>query len=340
MELYAKEYKRIANYTGLCLVLFIVMFYVTNAGMALLSVFIPFSVVEEISYSLLSVGQMIAYLASFIIPAVVLRAILKKGGSLQPLRLDFKLPKISLLLIPAAISLALASAYINSWILSIFDVSEVYSELLGVSSEPYAAYEILLLFLSTAIVPAICEEFLFRGTILSNLMPFGRGVALVGSSVLFGLMHQNPYQILYTTVAGLMLGYAYIKTGSIWCPTLIHLCNNAFSVTEQVIQANCSAEVSAVIIPIMDVAMILGGFICFAVYLAIDAKREKDRLRSGSFGVIIEECDAYEEKPISPREKLRCFFAPGMIVFIVLALIAMVSTLLMLVLLAGTSVML
>lgn len=340
MEPYAKEYKRIANYTGLCLVLFIVIFYATNVATAVVAVFIPPFVGEDIYYSLVSVGQMIAYLSSFIIPALILRAILKRSGTLQPPRLELKLPKGSLLLIPAAISLALASAYINSWLLSGFGTSDAYSELLGVSSEPYELYEILIMFVSIAVVPAICEEFLFRGTILSNLLPFGRNAAIVGSAVLFGLMHQNPYQILYTTVAGLILGYAYIKTDSIWCPTIIHFCNNAFSVTEQVIEANCRAEVSAVVIPVMDAVMLFGGLICLAVYLSIDAKRGKVKLKSGSFGVIIEERESFADKPISPRDKLRCFFAPAMIVFVVLALMAAVSTLLMLIFYSGMSEML
>lgn len=337
MNLYTKDYIKIANYTGICLCIFLAAFYFLNTNLSIVSVFAMF-MSEDIGYSIISVFQMIAYLASFIVPAIILRALLKKSGLQQPSGLKLRLPASSLLLIPAAIAVALASSYLNSWLLSPFDISDTYSELLGTTGEPYAVYEILLMFISTALVPAVCEEFLFRETILSNLLPFGRGVALVGSSVLFGLMHQNPYQILYTTVAGLLLGYAYIKTRSIWCPMIIHFCNNAFSVTEQVIAANCKAEVSAVLLPIMDILMILGGVICFAIYLLIDAKKGRERLLCGSFGRIIEPSDAYEEKPITPKCKLRCFFAPGMIVFVVFALISMATTLLLLVLLRGVSV--
>ena len=334
MSPYVKDYKRIANCTGLCLCIFIVMFYVTNTAVSVFSV-LPIFMGEDLSYSIISVAQMIAYLSSFIIPAIILRSMLKRFGLLQPLRLDISLPLGSLLLIPAAIALALASSYVNSWLLLPFDISDAYYELLGMSSESYAAYEILIMFVSTAVVPAVCEEFLFRGAVLSSLMPFGRGVALVGSSVLFGLMHQNPYQMLYTTVAGLLIGYAYIKTRSIWCPMIIHFCNNAFSVTEQVIGANCRAEVSAVLLPVMDTLMLLGGFICLAIYLLKEARLRRERLSQGSFGVIIEESDSYAAKPISPADKLRCFFAPGMIVFVVLALISVISTLLLLVLFSG-----
>ena len=330
MDLYKRDYKKIANCTGICLCIFLVAFYFLNTTLSIASAFTMF-MSEDIGFSIISVLQMIAYLASFIVPALILRALLKNAGLQQPSGLKFRLPASSLLLIPAAIAVALASAYLNSWLLSPFDISDAYSELVGTSAEPYAAYEILIMFVSTALVPAVCEEFLFRETILSNLLPFGKGVALVGSSVLFGLMHQNPYQILYTTVAGLLLGYAYIKTRSIWCPMIIHFCNNAFSVTEQVIAVNCRAEVSAVLVPIMDVTMILGGVICLAIYLLRDAKQRRERLCEGSFGKIIEASDSYEAKPISASDKLRCFFAPGMIVFVIFALISAATTLLLLI---------
>ena len=55
----------------------------------------------------------------------------------------------------------------------------------------------VLVVLCIVIVPAFCEEFLFRGVVLSNLMPYGKGTAIIVISVPFGLMHGNFYQFLY-----------------------------------------------------------------------------------------------------------------------------------------------
>ncbi len=335
LDLHEREYKRIANYTGLCLVIFVVMFNATGIAASLVSeLLFPF-LSYEIYYTVSSLLSIISYLSSFILPAVILRAILKKFNILQPMNLEPRLPAASLWLIPAGIGVTMTLAYVNSIILDFLDLSEVYTELVGGAQTVYPAYQILLLYVSTALVPAFCEEFLFRGTILANLRPFGQGVALVASSVLFGLMHQNPYQLLYTTAAGLILGYAYIKTNSIWCPTLIHFFNNAFSVTEQVIQANADESVASIIVPIMDVSVIVIGFISFAVFLAYDRKKQKNKYEKGSFGILLEADEAYEHRPLSARAKLRYFFAPWMIVFVVVALLSVVATLSMLMLISG-----
>lgn len=338
-ELREKDYKKIANFTGLCLILFVVMFNVTGVASVLISELIAPFISYDAYYTISSVLSIISYLSSFIVPALILRAILKRFNVLQPMNLEFRLPTSSLLLIPAGIGVTMTLAYVNSLLLSFLDISDAYAELVGGTNTVYTAYQILLLYVSTALVPAVCEEFLFRGTILANLRPFGQGVAIVVSSVLFGLMHQNPYQLLYTTAAGFVLGYAYVKTRSIWCPTLIHFFNNAFSVTEQVILSNAKAEVANIVIPIMDVGIIVVGFICFAVFLAIDAKKQRGKYRDGSFGVLLEESESYTQRRISSRSKLRFFTAPGMIIFVIVALSSVVMTLAMLMLLSGVSVL-
>ena len=124
MNLNEKEYKMISNYTGLALILFIVISHVTtifSSGVfPAFSAFLPYSW----SYSAEAVISMVGYLATFILPAIVLRAILKKKGVLQPLNLEYKTPKSSFLLIPATIAIVLVSAYINSMILAYFGTNE------------------------------------------------------------------------------------------------------------------------------------------------------------------------------------------------------------------------
>ena len=339
LNLHEKDYKRIANYSGLALILFMVMFNATSVVSVVASEIVAPFVSYDFYYMLYSVLSIISYLSSFIIPAFFLRAVLKKFNILQPMNLEFRLPRTSLLLIPAGIGVTLTLAYLNSLLLDFLNVSDAYSELVGGSEASYTAYQILLLYISTALVPAVCEEFLFRGTILANLRPFGQGVAIVASSVLFGLMHQNPYQLLYTTAAGLVLGYAYVKTKSIWCPMLIHFFNNAFSVTETVILTNADAEMANLLLPIMDIGMIVLGFVCFMAFIAIDAKREREKYSAGSFGVLLEENDSYTQRELGAMSKLRFFMAPGMIVFVIMAFGSILLLLAMLMLISGVSVL-
>ncbi|MFC0248212.1 lysostaphin resistance A-like protein [Citricoccus parietis] len=77
---------------------------------------------------------------------------------------------------------------------------------------------------------AVAEEVLFRGVIFPLVQQrWGTWIALAASSLLFGLIHLvNPGATLWGALAiaveaGLMLGAAYVATGSLWLPIGLHL---------------------------------------------------------------------------------------------------------------------
>lgn len=92
---------------------------------------------------------------------------------------------------------------------------------------------LVLNLISSAVLPALVEEMVFRGYILGALRPQGDGIAIVFSAVLFGLLHGNLLQIPFAFILGLIFGYLTVQTGSIWPAVLIHFLNNAFSVSLQ-----------------------------------------------------------------------------------------------------------
>jgi hypothetical protein len=78
---------------------------------------------------------------------------------------------------------------------------------------------------------ALSEELLLRRYLLVGLeRRVGTWVALVTSSMLFGLLHwTNPHASLWTTVAlalDMQLGAAYVLTRSLWLPLGIHFAWN------------------------------------------------------------------------------------------------------------------
>ena len=101
------------------------------------------------------------------------------------------------------------------------------------ASYPDSISGIILFFVFSAFVPAIFEEWAFRGILQRSLMPYGKGFALITSSVLFGAMHIEPPRVIFATTFGLLAGFLYLKTGTIWYGVLIHLINNTYSVTVQ-----------------------------------------------------------------------------------------------------------
>ncbi len=84
--------------------------------------------------------------------------------------------------------------------------------------------------LSTAVLPAIIEEMIFRGYMLGTLRKHGDGFAVVTTAVLFGVFHGNILQMPFAVILGLALGYLTVITDCIWPAVLLHFSNNAMAV--------------------------------------------------------------------------------------------------------------
>ncbi len=100
------------------------------------------------------------------------------------------------------------------------------AEMLGFGED---AISNIIYFVILVIAPAILEEFCFRGVICGRLARFNRMAAVIVSSILFSLMHMTVDQIPFAFAAGLLMGYVYLRTGSIWSSVLIHAVNNGFA---------------------------------------------------------------------------------------------------------------
>ena len=82
-----------------------------------------------------------------------------------------------------------------------------------------------------AILPAVCEEFAFRGFILSGLRHMGHAWrAIFFSAVLFGVAHGVIQQSIVAGLFGLVLGFIAVQTGSIWPCITFHALHNAMGV--------------------------------------------------------------------------------------------------------------
>jgi len=90
------------------------------------------------------------------------------------------------------------------------------------------AYDLLLI----AVSPAICEELLFRGAILSGLRSGlrSRWSAAICCGLLFGLFHLQLVQMLPAALLGVMLSWLVIASGSIIPAMIFHFLNNAAAV--------------------------------------------------------------------------------------------------------------
>ncbi len=83
-----------------------------------------------------------------------------------------------------------------------------------------------------AVLPAVAEELIFRGTFLKYLHETTNTVhfAVFLTALLFALLHFSVTQFVPIFIMGLVLGYLYIYGGTIWIPIIVHSLFNAVPV--------------------------------------------------------------------------------------------------------------
>jgi len=84
----------------------------------------------------------------------------------------------------------------------------------------------MLVFIMVIIAP-LFEEFWVRGIMYDALRPYGVGMAIIISSLLFGFMHGNIFMLFYTTAYGFAFGYIRYATNSLFTVTILHAIVNS-----------------------------------------------------------------------------------------------------------------
>ena len=87
--------------------------------------------------------------------------------------------------------------------------------------------KLLLALLYVGLLPAICEELVFRGIATNGLKKYGMVTAVIVSAVFFALIHQNLQQLIYQLFLGGVMAFIMLKTGSIVYTMSLHFFNNA-----------------------------------------------------------------------------------------------------------------
>jgi membrane protease YdiL (CAAX protease family) len=123
--------------------------------------------------------------------------------------------------------LAQNSGFFNS-AKSFFDslnemVEKTYGNLLTASN----IFELLLVVVVVAVVPAISEEAMFRGFIQRSFeLKYKKYIAAVVTALFFSLYHFNPYGLIPLFILGAFFGFAAYKSRSLIIPMFLHFLNN------------------------------------------------------------------------------------------------------------------
>lgn len=110
-------------------------------------------------------------------------------------------------------------------------IKEMLKQMMALLVRTDSTQEFLLVLTVVAIVPAIVEEAFFRGLIQHIVGKIWNPAwGIVGSGVIFGLFHMNPFDVLGLMGLGLFLAYTRHRSGTMIVPVALHFINNALAI--------------------------------------------------------------------------------------------------------------
>lgn len=132
------------------------------------------------------------------------------------------------------------------------------SEAAELSGFLYDSLNYPLAVLIVALMPAICEEAIHRGAILSNFRGIKRDwVIVLIMGLLFGINHMSVLRFLTTMLLGMVLSFVVVKKNNILLSMLMHFTNNMISVSLGYLSGAGSNAASATSI---DYSSVLGAY--------------------------------------------------------------------------------
>ena len=207
----------------------------------------------------------------------------------------------------------LASMYVTGYIQMFFE-GFGFSFSSGDEPQVNSVVDIIALFIGTAIIPPLVEEFAMRNVVMQPLRKYGNLFAIICSALVFGIFHGTPSQIPFAILCGLFLGYAVIATDSIWTGVIIHAIVNGLSCCYYAILYFTDEETADTAHGIVCLALAGLGFVALLIYIS-KYKTEFNRVISKK---------GLEEYTL--KQKISKFiFAPAMIIAIIVFLIQAIS---------------
>lgn len=165
------------------------------------------------------------------------------------------------------------TTYIMAFVASLFPHwMDAYKELLETAGMD--EHISLLMILCSVLFAPFCEELVFRGVTMKQLLkclPFW--AANLIQAVLFGVFHMNMIQGIYAACLGVILGYVCEKGGSIYYSILLHILFNFWgTVISEYIWIGDSVF-SMIFWFLFGIAMTAGGLLVF--YFGIRQKNAR-----------------------------------------------------------------
>ncbi len=152
----------------------------------------------------------------FIVGLILLTPLLQNFLSLQTYALE---------------KLAAVSPFVKNITNMLDKLDKLVESTYGTLLTSHSVFESSFIIFVVAVIPALCEETLFRGFVQKSfeqkLRPFW---SILITAVFFGLYHFNPYGLVTLIALGAYFGFAAYMSNSIFVPMALHFFNNLIAV--------------------------------------------------------------------------------------------------------------
>lgn len=206
---------------------------------------IPEQGAGERQVAILRYVQVSQQIGLFLVPSVFLAILLRRGN--EPFLMMNRAPGLfSIILISALVVFIIPvitwTGILNSQMVLPDRLSSIESmmrekegrasEIMGFLLASGGFSGMCVNLLTLALIPAFAEEFLFRGVFQQLLIKVFRSshAGIFLTAILFSAVHFQFYGFLPRMILGLLFGYLFLWTGSLWSAILPHFLNNAIPV--------------------------------------------------------------------------------------------------------------
>lgn len=126
---------------------------------------------------------------------------------------------------------AFVMLFVSLPLVDFFSNGETDMRLFNMCQNPTPLKAIAIVF-GAAVLPAVFEEWFFRGILQRDLTKLVRNdyLAIVITAIIFSLIHFDMANFVSRFILGLLLGLLFFYSKSLWVNILVHFLNNLFAV--------------------------------------------------------------------------------------------------------------
>lgn len=121
--------------------------------------------------------------------------------------------------------MAISALFAFDMLFQVLDIPDIFEQQFQDMTKSWAG------FIGICIVGPIMEELMMRRVIMTEISKATGHVwwGIIISAAIFAVIHGNPIQMVFALPAGIIFGWLYHKTGSLFVPICIHIINNTIS---------------------------------------------------------------------------------------------------------------